>query len=126
MRSKYGEYPEYHTSLDDLTFVTPEGLEGGLTALRKAIEVIEFNCRPQVTVLCEPQLGKRGLYPMISTKSSGQSVRKMMDLIAYSDGTHSLLDIADILGVPMWDLVPEYQRLNQHGLLRDLITNSRK
>ena len=120
MRSKYGEYAEYHTSLDDLTLVTPEGLEGGFTALRKAIEVIELNCRPQVTVLCEPQLGKRGLYPTLSTKTSGQSVKAMMDLIAYADGAHSILDIAEIIGVPMWELVPIYQRLNEHGLLRDL------
>lgn len=120
MRSKYGEYPEYHNSLDDLALVTPEGLEGGFTALRKAIEVIEFNCRPQVTVLCEPQLGKRGLYPSLSTKTSGQSVKAMMDLIAYSDGLHSLLDIAAKIGVPMWEIVPLYQKLSARGLLRDL------
>ena len=120
MRSKYGEYPEYHTSLDDLTLITPAGLEGGLTALRKAIEAIEFNCRPRVTVLCEPQLGKRGLYPTLSTKTSSQSVRAMMDLIAYSDGTRSLLDIAEIIGAPMWELAPIYQKLGEQGLLLDL------
>ena len=120
MRSKYAEYPEYHTSLDDLVLVTPEGLEGGFTALRKAIEVIELNCKPQVMVLCEPQLGKRGLYPTLSTKTSSQSVKAMMDLIAYSDGARSLLDIAEIMRVPMWELVPIYRKLNEHNLLRDL------
>ncbi len=120
MRSKYGEYPEYHTSLDDLTLVTPEGLYGGFTVLRKAIEMIEHNCRPLVTVLGEPQLGKRGLYPTLSTKSSGDAVRVMMDLIAYCDGTHSLLDIAEIIGVPIWELVPIYQKLTEHGLVVNL------
>ena len=120
MRSKYGEYPEYHTSLDDLSLITPDGLEGGFTALRKAIEVIETNCWPEVTVLCEPQLGKRDLYPTLSTKTSGKSVEMMMDLIAYSDGSHSLLDIAEIIRAPMWELVKIYKKLIEHGLLRDL------
>ncbi len=120
MRSKYGEYPEYHTSLDDLTLVTPDGLEGGFMVLRKAIEAIEVNCRPKVTVLCEPQLGKRDLYPTLGTKFSSKSVGTMMDLIAYSDGTRSLLDIADVIGIPIWELVPIYQKLSKHGLLLDL------
>jgi aminopeptidase-like protein len=119
MRSKYGEYPEYHTSLDNLDLVTPHGLEGGFTALRRAIEAIENDCYPAVTVLGEPQLGKRGLGPTLSTKVSGESVRALMDLIAYADGTRSLLEIADIIGVPMWDLMPVYRRLSARGLLRD-------
>jgi len=117
MRSKYGEYPEYHTSLDDLSFITPKGLGGGFTALRRAIESIELDCRPQVSVLCEPQLGKRGLYPTLSTKESSQTVRAMMNLIAYSDGSRSLLDIADMIKVPVWELAPIFQRLCEHGML---------
>lgn len=117
MRSKYGEYPEYHTSLDDLTLVTPRGLEGGFDAVRAAIEVIEHNCRPIVTVLGEPQLGKRGLYPTLSSKSSA-APRMMMNFLAYADGTRTLLEIADIIGVPMWELVPIYRTLSEQGLLR--------
>lgn len=120
MRSKYSEYPEYHTSLDDLSLVTPAGLAGGFTALRKAIEIIEYNCIPQLTVLCEPQLGKRGLYPTLSTKTTGDEVRAMMDMLAYCDGTHSLLGIAEIIGVPMWELLPIHAKLIEHGILRNL------
>lgn len=119
MRSKYGEYPEYHTSLDNLELVTPDGLAGGFGALRAAIETIEQDCRPVATVLCEPQLGRRGLYPTLSTKSSTASVRTMMNLLAYSDGERSLLEIADVIGVPMWELAPAFQALRGHGLLRD-------
>jgi aminopeptidase-like protein len=101
MRTKYGEYPEYHTSLDDLDrVVTPSGLQGGYEALRQAIEVIEGNVVPRVTVLCEPQLGKRGLYPNISTKESGATVRAMMNTISCCDGTRSLLEIAELIGEP--------------------------
>ena len=119
MRSKYGEYPEYHTSLDDLTLITPEGLEGGFKALLMTIKVIEYNCTPKVMILGEPQLGKYGLYPTLSMKNSGHTVRVMMDMIAYCDGNHSLLDIAEIIGVPMWELVPIYHKLRVHFILSD-------
>lgn len=118
MRTKYGQYDEYHTSLDDLiNVVNPEGLEGGYNALLLAIEALEKNCYPRVSVLCEPQLGKRGLYPTLSTKSSGAEVRLMMDLITWSDGTKSLFEIADLCGCPIWDLYPIVDKLTKHGLL---------
>lgn len=120
MRSKYDEYPEYHSSLDDLTLVTPDGLDGGFMVLRKAIEAIEHNCMPSMTMLCEPQLGKRGLYPRLSTKNSKAETQVMMDMMAYCDGTFSLLDIAEIIGVPIWELVPMHQKLSEHGLLRNV------
>ena len=117
MRSKYGEYPEYHTSLDDLNLVTPAGLGGGYTALQRAIEAIESNVIPVVTVLGEPQLGKRGLYPTLSTKGSTPAVRVMMNLISYCDGNHSLLDIADLIAQPIWELKPLLEPLVEHGLV---------
>jgi len=118
MRTKYGAFPEYHTSLDDLTHVvTTQGLEGGYNALRLACEAIENNFYPKVTVLGEPQLGKRGLYPTLSAKTSGNEVRVMMDLITWSDGEHCLIDIAEKCNVPVWDLYPIVEKLRQHGLL---------
>lgn len=118
MRTKYGKYDEYHTSLDDLiNVVTPAGLEGGYTALMRAIEAIENNSYPRVTVLGEPQLGKRGLYPTLSTKTSGAEVRLMMDLITWSDGSKSLLEIAEACNSPIWDLYPIVARLVEHKLI---------
>jgi aminopeptidase-like protein len=117
MRSKYGEYPEYHTSLDDLNLVTPSGLQGGYLALRGALEVIERDVLLKSTVLCEPQLGKRGLYPTLSTKDSGSQVRTMMDLISYCDGERTLLEIAEILGQPMKALTKIVEPLINAGLI---------
>jgi aminopeptidase-like protein len=118
MRSKYGEYPEYHTSLDDLeTVVTPAGLEGGYEALRRAIEALERDCRPRATILCEPQLGKRGLYPTLSTKTSGAEVRLMMNLLSLADGKTGLIDIAERCGAPVWEFYPLVDKLAAHGLL---------
>lgn len=118
MRTKYGMYDEYHTSLDNLIdVVTPEGLEGGFDALWKALEAIDKNCFPNATVLCEPQLGKRGLYPTISTKSSGSEVALMMDLLTWSDGTRSLIEIAELCNCPVWELYPHIERLSSHQLI---------
>lgn len=117
MRSKYGQYPEYHTSLDDLSLVTPEGLEGGFNALQQAIVAVEHNVRLKTTVLGEPQLGKRGLYPTLSTKESGEQVRAMMDLISYCDGRHDLIEIAELIGEPMGMLVEILKPLVAHGLI---------
>ena len=59
---------------------------GGYWALRRAIETIEKNETYKVTTLCEPQLGKRGLYPTISTKNSKNEVRLLMDILHTCDG----------------------------------------
>ena len=117
MRSKYGKYPEYHTSLDDLKLVTPSGLEGGYTALKKAIEIIENNVILKTTVLSEPQLGKRGLYPTISKKKSGKQVHSMMNLISFCDGKHNLLEIAELIEEPFWELIPIVEKLIDNRLL---------
>ena len=118
MRSKYGTYPEYHTSLDDLdNVVTPTGLSGGYEALRQAIEVIEGNVTPHVTVPCEPQLGKRGLYPTLSTKGSGRQVRVMMNLLSYCDGRRTLLEIAELIGEPFARLQSILMPLVENGLV---------
>ncbi len=123
MRSKYGEYPEYHTSLDDLELVTQSGLQGGFDILRKAIDIIEKNIYLQTTVLGEPQLGKRGLYPTLSTKESGKQVRTMMNMLSYCDGKNSLLDIAELIDEPFWEVVPLADRLIEQDLLQKVVRN---
>jgi aminopeptidase-like protein len=117
-RSKYGAYPEYHTSLDNLDVVTPVGLEGGYEMVRRSLEAIEHNRKYRVACYGEPQLGKRGLYPTTSIKNSAAAVKGMMDFIAYADGTNDLIDIANMIKVPVWDLYQIVSRLKAAGLLR--------
>jgi len=116
-RTKYGEYPEYHTSLDDLTVISPTGLYGGYDKLKQAIILLEKNEKYKVNVLCEPQLGKRGLYPTISTKSSGEIVRDMMNFIAYADGNNDLIDIANIINTKAEDLYEIIEKLIEVNLI---------
>ena len=118
MRTKYGEYDEYHTSLDTLgAVVTPRGLAGGLNMVQKCIELLENNVLPKTTVLCEPNMGKRGLYPTVSQNGVDKEVQLMMDIISYSDGTNSLLDIAEKCSKPAWEVLPIVKVLNENGIL---------
>lgn len=117
-RSKYGEYPEYHTSADNLSFISPNGLQGAFEAYKKCLTLLERNQYYECTVLCEPQLSKRGLYPSVSTKDTHSIVRNMMNLIAYADGTNDLIDIAEIINVNALDLRPILENMLKHGLLR--------
>lgn len=116
-RSKFGEYPEYHTSADDLSLISPQGLEGSLQLMKKCLEGLESNLYYRATCLGEPQLGKRGLYPTESYKGSANGVRRMMDLLAYADGRNDLIEIGSRIGAPVNELRPIAERLEEAGLL---------
>ena len=122
MRTKYGAYPEYHTSDDNLSLITEAGLRGSFAVLRTCLNCLENNLIYQATTLGEPQLSKRNLYPTTSIKhtqshTAGYSARMLVDIMAYSDGTNDLLDIAKILGKPAWELFDAVQTLLDNGLL---------
>ena len=119
MRSKYGQYPEYHTSRDDLDLVTPLGLLGGFTVLRDCLELLENNGYYRTACLGEPQLGRRGLYPTLGTRDSHQDVGAMMDLLAYADGTRDLIEISDTIHVPVERLYSIVRALLNAGLILD-------
>lgn len=111
MRSKYAEYPEYHTSLDDLDLVTPKGLAESLFVYQRLLLLLEANRTPRVRILCEPRLGPRGLYPTLSSPDVFARVQTILNFIAYCDGTRDLLAIADRIGEDPWELVPLLRRL---------------
>jgi aminopeptidase-like protein len=124
MRTKYGEYPEYHTSLDDLNLVTPSGLAGALEVLTKCITILEENETYRMTCLGEPQLGPRGLYPTMTKPGSsyGTELTNLMNVIAYCDGNHAVLDIAERIGIPAWECLPIIDRLLQEKLIEKVST----
>jgi aminopeptidase-like protein len=119
MRTMYGRYPEYHTSLDDLSFVTPDALGGTLEMYLAIVDALEANETLATTVPhCEPQLGKRGLYPTLGgPREIEQGVSDMMWLLNLCDGTTDLLAVAERAGRPVAALAPVAARLKDGGLL---------
>ncbi len=101
MRTKYGEFKQYHTSLDDTTFVTPAGLAGGFELARRCIEVLELNIPWRANTVGEPQMGRRDLYPTLSTTATAGDSRPLMNVLAYCDGQHDVLDITEMTGLPL-------------------------
>ena len=117
MRSKYGTYPEYHTSLDDLSVISPAGLQGSLDVLRECVQVLEANHTWLATTPCEPQLGKRGLYPDISDGSGNESGRRLLDILAYCDGSLDVVGIADVVGMSALACADALGKLEAAGLV---------
>lgn len=121
MRSKYGTYPEYHTSLDNLNLVTQAGLVQSFDTLKACLEVIEANRIWCSTVHGEPQLGKRGLYPTLSkVGSASQIVRDRMNFLAHCDGRTDLIDIAQRIGVSASQCREIAQLFFEHGLIEEM------
>ena len=116
-RSKYHEYPEYHTSADDMSFISPEGLEGSYEVMTKVIQALEHNRYYRMTCPCEPQLGKRGLYPTISQKGIYDAFRAIQNFTAFADGRNDLIDISNILQIPVDQLIHIKDQLLQEQLL---------
>ena len=117
MRTKYGEYPEYHTSLDNMSFINPAGLNGALNVICHAIGCIESNVLPKALIMGEPQLGKRGLYPDTSIKGSSENTKVMMNILTYSDGKRDLIDISNLLNLPLWKVKKIINLLHESNLI---------
>ncbi len=121
-RSKFGEFPEYHTSADDMTFVSPEGFMGAYEVMLDVIEILERNAYYRMKVLCEPQLGKRGLYSDISRKGTYDGIMVQRDVISYCDGRNDLLDLSERIDVPVSEIVDIIDRLEKNDLVEMLDT----
>jgi aminopeptidase-like protein len=118
-RTPFGEYPEYHTSADNLDFVRPARLEGAYRACQAILTVLEEDMTPlNRAPTCEPQLGRRGLYSSMGGAGEGRS-REMALLwvLNLSDGRHTLVDIAERSGLPFPAISGAAALLRQHGLL---------
>ena len=104
-RSKYGEYPEYHTSLDNLSLLSPDSLYESYILLKKTILCIEDDIVLKSLILCEPNLGKRGLYSNISQVNSRRPISKnILDIISYCNGDRTLLEVANIIDISMSEI----------------------
>jgi aminopeptidase-like protein len=118
-RSRFGEFPQYHTSADNLDFMRPEHLAQSFQLIVETLDVIENDVVYRNTMpKCEPQLGKYGLYGAIGGDREAAAANKAtLWVLNLSDGRHSLLDIAERADLPFNVIRSTAQKLQQHGLL---------
>ncbi len=120
MRTPHGQFPQYHTSADDLDFVRPDALEDSLEVCAAVLDLIDrdrvfVNQQPKG----EPQLGRRGLYPPVGGGPQAPEQLALLWVLNLSDGHHSLLDIAERSGLPFDVVCRGAQALAERELLRE-------
>jgi aminopeptidase-like protein len=123
MRGRHGEFPEYHTSADDLEFVRPDQLAKSFHALRRVIAVLEGN-RSFLNLLPygEPQLGKRGVYHEMGDADQTKQLA-MLWVLSLSDGRNSLLAISERSGIDFGMVRDAADTLAKCGILRSTEDN---
>ena len=118
-RSKFGTIPEYHTSADNLAFISADHLARSYRLIVAALDVIENDSTfLNIVPRCEPQLGRRGLYSAIGGHKNAEAANMaLLWVLNLSDGVHSLLDIAERANLPFDLVYKTTQLLQQHGIV---------
>ena len=120
MRTKYLEYPEYHTSADNLALLSPSSFQESFEVVCGILKRLERARIFKVRTKGEPQLGRRGLYPTLSTISSRSVVEDMMNVLAYCDGRHDLTWISKHLDRPIAALETIIDTLLKHDVIDEM------
>ena len=116
-RTKYWNYPEYHTSLDDFDLVTLKGVKGGFDVAKNAINFLLKEIYPKNSFLCEPQMSKRKLYPNISKKNIKNVFKNYLDFLQYADGKNTLKDICKYTNIEISQGKKIYNILKKEKIL---------
>jgi aminopeptidase-like protein len=118
MRTPNGEYPEYHTSADDLEFIDADALADSLSVYLRSLDVLENDeAYLNLSPMGEPQLAKRGLYPPTGARGPSRELMARLWVLNLSDGDHGLLDIAERAGIPFAEIRTAAKVLIEGGLL---------
>ena len=121
MRGRHGQFPEYHTSLDDPSFVSEAQLLESYRVLKGIVDCLQLNHRyKNLQPYAEPQLGKRGLYRAIGGTGLPGLQFAMLWVLNMSDGQHSLLAIAERSGLPFEQIHAAARLLLEHELLAEV------
>jgi aminopeptidase-like protein len=115
-KTKYGEYAEYHTSLDNLEYISPEGLEDSLEFYVQLIENLEANRTPKIRTIGEPHLSKYQLYRSTSIKYANNE-DNLLNVISYLDGQHNMQEISQLCKIGEQDVLEEVEKLRVNDLL---------
>ena len=117
-RSKFGTYKEYHTSKDNLKIVSEKNMYESFNIFKNIIDSLEIGMYPKNSILCEPMLSKRGLYPTLSKKENYQINKKRMNFLAYCDGSN-LFEISLKTNISLEEILKEYKILLKNKVLKN-------
>jgi aminopeptidase-like protein len=122
MRGHHGEFPEYHTSADNLSFVRPDRLGHAFDTLLQIVSVLEGNqYYVSLSPFGEPQLGRRGLYQGMGGETTPANISiAMLWVLQLADGNHDLLAVAKRSGVAWDDLCRAVELLIERDLLTEV------
>jgi aminopeptidase-like protein len=127
MRSKYGTYPEYHTSLDNLDYISPAGLQGGYDILQKCLMALEANAVYKNILPCEPKMSKRNLHPkewhmrhLGNREDLKKQVTDMMNTMVYCDGNLDIIEISNKIGIDFKTCAKNVETLLREGILEKI------
>lgn len=122
MKSKYGEYKEYHTSLDKIgSVVTEKGLNDSLKMYKFMIKAIEKSIVPICRIPCEPFLTKHRLVDTLGAKKKiNKFTRNILNFLTYSDGTNSIEDISNLCKLKLKDSKKIYNLLKSKKLIKKI------
>ena len=110
MKSKYKEYVQYHTSLDNLDFISIEGLSETFKLYTELLNVIEKNIIISTKLHCEPMLSKRDLYPTIGGAVKTPKIKLIKNILAYADGKNDIIDLSLRFGI---NIFKEYEIIDK-------------
>jgi aminopeptidase-like protein len=118
-RTPHGLFPQYHSSADDLTLLTPAALAGSFRTALAIIDVVETNATYRNrSPYGEPQLGRRGLYQSVPDGTNPEAA--YLWLLNLSDGENDLLAIAERSGLTFEAVRDAALTLEEHDLVERL------
>ena len=119
MRTMYQRFSEYHTSLDNKEFISFPHLDRSVAVYTQFVLALELNEKYRNTIpYCEPQLGKRGMYPSsINPDFQRESVHNLMHFLTYADGEHDMIEIAELRDRSIFDFADIIQLCREKGLI---------
>ena len=119
-RSKFLEYPEYHTSLDNFDLVTKKGVYGGFRVVKEAVKILQKKIIPKSLTICEPKLSKKGLHKDLSIKSQysyKSKTKNLLSFLQYSDGSNDIDDIKNFLNIDKKEALSLYSICKKNKLV---------
>ena len=118
-RTKYGEYPEYHTSKDNFNVVTQKGLEESFNVIKNIVDAFELGLFPKTQILGEPHLSKRNLYKSLSHKDNlNKTGRNMLNILTFSDGKTNIFEISKKIKLPLREVIGVIKVLKINKLIK--------